>query len=260
MGPIEIIMGKPTVRVVFTPTFDRMPPSGGEAVTLVFIPALWTKRTLPLSRATECITIATASNIRVATNAAEAMGLPLTHFVTITFALTACGTEKGVRAFAKLRNAYFNKWVARKRVKASWTPTQPAHIWVFENPDDFLHTHWAVHIPAGAEAEFMRKLYRWLEIVTGGPLGEGALDVRPVDDASRLALYMLKGADERYTQYSRIRHEPQGTMQERRCGVSRALNRTARKEAGINGQRMRGKNRAFWRAGHAHSATPTHSL
>lgn len=106
--------------------------------------------------------------------------------------------------------------------------------------------HWAVHIPAGAEAEFTRLMPKWLTAVIGGPYADGALDIRPVTDASRLALYMLKGADEGSTSFANILHAPQGSVDGRRCGVAHALNRSARKAAGINGQRMRGRNRAFF--------------
>lgn len=194
----------------------------------------------------ECIKIAMASNIRVAMNAAEAMGLPLTHFVTINFAHTACSAREGLTAFRALRNNRFGKWVTRARKRAAWQPTQAAHVWVIENPDDLTHVHWAVHIPAGAEAEFERLMPKWLKAVTGGPFQDGALEIVPVYDPSRLALYMLKGAAEAYTTYANIFNVPQGWVDGRRCGVAHALNRTARKSAGINGQRMRGKNRAFY--------------
>lgn len=194
----------------------------------------------------ECIKIAMASNMRVAINAAEAMGLPLTHFVTINFEHTHCTPAEGLQAFRELRNNRFGKWVTRARKRAAWQPTQAAHVWVVENPDDLTHVHWAVHIPAGAEAEFERLMPKWLKAVTGGPFAEGALDITPIHDASRLALYMLKGATEAYTTFANIIHAPQGWVDGRRCGVAHALNRTARKAAGINGQRMRGRNRPFY--------------
>lgn len=194
----------------------------------------------------ECIKVAMASNIRVAINAAEAMGLPLTHFVTINFTHTYCEPIEGVRAFRELRNNRFSKWVTRPRKKATWLPSQAAHVWVVENPDDLTHVHWVVHIPAGAEAEFERLMPKWLRAVTGGPFADGALDIKPVHDPSRLALYMLKGAAEGYTTYANILSVPQGKVDGRRCGVAHALNRTARKAAGINGQRMRGRNRPFF--------------
>uniref|UniRef100_UPI003101AF0B hypothetical protein n=1 Tax=Neorhizobium sp. EC2-8 TaxID=3129230 RepID=UPI003101AF0B len=97
---------------------------------------------------------------------------------------------------------------------------------------------------------------KWLQAVTGGAFLDGALDIRPLDDPSRLALYMLKGADRRYTTYSKIYHEPQGMMAGRRCGVAHALNRAARKLAGVNGQRMRGRNRVFYQRGSQGSASP----
>jgi len=194
----------------------------------------------------ECIKIAMASNIRVAMNAAEAMGLALTHFVTINFAHTCCTSNDGLRAFRELRNNRFGKWVTRARKRAAWKPTQAAYVWVIENPDDLTHVHWAVHIPAGAEEEFERLMPKWLKAVTGGPYEEEALKIRTIHNASCLALYMLKGADKGYTTYANIRHEPQGWVDGRRSGVAHALNRTARKAAGINGQRMRGRNRAFY--------------
>lgn len=197
-------------------------------------------------KSSECIKIAMASNMRVAMNAAEAMGLPLTHFVTINFTHTHGNREDGIAAFRELRNNRFAKWVTRARKKGGWTPSQAAYVWVIENPDDITHVHWALHIPAGAEAEFERLMPKWLRAVTGGPFEPQALDIRPVDDASRLALYFLKGAADSYTTYSKIINVPQGTVDGRRCGVSHALNRAARKAAGINGQKMRGKNRPFF--------------
>jgi hypothetical protein len=195
----------------------------------------------------ESIKIAMASNIRVAMNAAEIMNLPLSHFVTINFMHTACEPDKALQAFRQLRNNRYGKWVTREHKKASWRPAQAAYVWVIENPDDITHAHWAVHLPEGAEAEFKRLMPKWLVAVTGGPLSDGALDIIDIDNTSGLALYMLKGADERYTTFSRIIHEPQGVVDGRRCGVAHALNRSARKAAGINGQRLRGRNRPFHR-------------
>ncbi len=207
-----------------------------------------------MSSKSDVIKPASASNIRVAMNAANEMGLPLTHFVTINFNHTVCLPEQCLDAFRSLCNNRFAKWVTRERVRASWQPSQPAYVWVFENPDGVLHVHWAVHIPTGAEPDFLRRMPIWLQTVTGGPVEAAALDIRPVDDISRLSLYFLKGADTRYTTFANILHVPQGTTEGRRMGVSRALNRTARKAAGINGQRRRGRNRAFYQRTQGDSA------
>ena len=188
-------------------------------------------------------------------NAADEMGLPLTHFVTINLTMLSCSVDEGKAAFFKLRNNRFGKWVTRKRVASTWNASAISDTWVFENPNDKMNVHWAVHIPEGGETVFCQKMPEWLMAVTGGPFMDGALDIRPIHDVSRLSLYMLKGASPQYTDFANIRHEPQGVIDDRRGGVSRSLNRAARKKAGINGQRRRGKNRAFYQKTKGYMAT-----
>ena len=195
-----------------------------------------------MAKRSTAIQVKSASNIRVAMNVAEEMGLPLTHFITINFGLTECPPEQAVAAFGKIRTNHFGKWVLRPAANSNRGSVPPAHIWVFENPDEIMYVHWAVHVPPGGESDFESRLPKWVERATGGTVADGALDMRPVHDVGRLALYFLKGADEAYTTYSNIRYEPQGVIEGRRFGVSRSLNRTARKKAGIRGRR--GKKRA----------------
>jgi len=172
-------------------------------------------------------------------NVAKKLGYPLNTFVTINFEMLGFECVEAIRCFSRIRTNYFAKWVTRRPVRAGFKSMPPAHVWVFENPHGILNVHWAIHIPSGHEQEFAERLVKWLEKVGGKEVPAGAVDVRPVTCVSRLSLYFLKGAHPAYTTYSRIRHEPQGEIPGRRYGVSRCLNRTARKKAGINGRRAR---------------------
>lgn len=189
-------------------------------------------------RQSDCINLKPAINLKHAIRNAKNLGLPLTHFVTINFTLTHGGPGIASSAFEKLRDNYFNKWVRRPSRLSGLSPSAPAYAWVFENPDDVLNLHWIVHVPNGRQLDFEGKLPAWLERVTGGAFTDKALHVRLVDDPGLAALYMLKGADARYAELCRFRHEPQGWFIGNRSGISRSLNRTARKRAGIKAGRF----------------------
>lgn len=183
------------------------------------------------------INIKPASNLKQAIQHAAQLGLPLTHFVSVNFTLTHCPPEQACEAFERLRDNHFCKWVRRPSRRNARTAAPPAYAFVFENPHDVLNLHWAVHVPRPRWQEFESKAPEWLERVTGGPLAPGACHIRLIDDPGFTYMYMLKGANPLYLDLLKLRFEDQGTVHGQRSGVSRSLNRAARKRAGINGRR-----------------------
>ena len=158
-------------------------------------------------RSTAVVSVRGASNIRVAMNAAELMGLPLNRYVVINFGLTSCPHLETPRAFAHIREL-FRRWVTRGKNAA----LKAADTHTFENPTGQMHVNWSVHIPAGREEAFAKRLTSWIMRATGGVFPSNAVKISNIWNAGQLALYFIKGADKAYTDYSRIRHEPQGEV------------------------------------------------
>ena len=106
---------------------------------------------------------------------AEAIGLPLTHFVTINFSLTDIAPERAVEIFQLLRLRQFNKWARRPAINCD-KPFIPAYVHFFENERDdhpFLkigpglphnvHVRWPEHIPGDRLEDFQHRLWEWLD-------------------------------------------------------------------------------------------------
>lgn len=181
-----------------------------------------------------------AQTLYYAAQQADRIGLPLTVFVTINFALSECAVTECVDAFHRLRNQFFRKWLSRRMEHAP----QPTDAHCFENtshgiPIDTLdderhniHLHWAVHIPAALEHEFSLLLPVWLKNVTAGDAASNAVDIRPITDPDGVLLYMRKGVNPTYARlycYGQI--SDQGIVYGRRSGTSRNLGPAARRRA-----------------------------
>ena len=160
----------------------------------------------------ECFSDNGLRKVCAAYQLAPPLSTPAAYYALIEVDECDGAAEQAVAAFGKIRTNHFGKWVLRPAANSNRGSVPPAHIWVFENPDEIMHVHWAVHVPPGGETDFESRLPKWVERATGGTVADGALDMRPVHDVGRLALYFLKGADEAYTTYSNIRYEPQGVI------------------------------------------------
>lgn len=175
---------------------------------------------------------------------ARRIGFPLTHVVTINFALTRIDPKQAVASFAKLRRHHFNKWARRPGARQG-PAFPPTYLFVFENARDGVayfslepgdahnvHVHWQVHIPAQRLADFKDQIWRWVEMTTGGITGGAeTIHIAPLD---RPTGYLLKGALPAWLGlYGRgQKHEPQGLIVgHRRAETSRNLGPTARRAA-----------------------------
>jgi hypothetical protein len=61
------------------------------------------------------------------------------------------------------------------------------------------------------------------------PLQVSAIKVQPVKNLHGLGRYALKGMDPHYTPRYRVRHDPQGIVFGKRCGISKSLGPAARR-------------------------------
>jgi hypothetical protein len=115
-----------------------------------------------------------------------------------------------------------------------------------------MHVNWAIHIPAGMEAEFRRKLNHWLVRIQG-PTQPTDINVQPIAAryAKRLAKYIFKGADPVYVRHFFLQdvHAPQGTVHGKRAGISQAIGIKARQRANFHPGRNRPDFPAQWGGG-----------
>jgi hypothetical protein len=161
--------------------------------------------------------------IRYADRHLVELGRPLNTFATMNFDHIDCPSERVSAKFEQLRDNHFVRWL---RYKAA---APPYYVWVLENQAGNTHVHWIVHIPKSLRTAFGRKLPEWLARIAGTVrCGESAINVKSVYDLGGLGRYLLKGMDPSYAARNRIRHEPQGLIYGKRCGVSKSLGPAAR--------------------------------
>ena len=187
----------------------------------------------PVLRETRHINRRQAHNFRHAILYAEtqaaAQGRELNTFVTLNFDHTDCPPEHVSKAFEKLRDNHFTRWLRYRSLtrRRDWTPA--FYVWSIENHGGDTHVHWIVHIPKALRAEFRETLPLWLARVSGTVhCSESAINVEPVTRLRGLERYILKGMDPHYARRYRVRHDPQGLVFGKRCGISKSLGPAAR--------------------------------
>lgn len=183
-------------------------------------------------RKNRVISVKQSSNIRVGMNAAKDMGHTFTDWLVINFSNSDCNDEHVAKEiFRHLRNQRFCKWITRPPRRDEFAPTKPVDVFVWEKPNGILHVNWAMCLPQAASSLLEEKVRGWLA-QTGYEFDERAVHRKRVTNPAGLALYFLKGSDEKYDP-QKINHSDQGEIYGRRASLSRALNRTARKAAGV---------------------------
>jgi hypothetical protein len=158
------------------------------------------------------------------------------HLNTYAVIVLKDGAMGGAAAFRAIRHK-FRDWLTYKRGKRSGERLSPAYVYSIESPDGHTHVNWAVHVPAGLEDEFKKKLPKWVEKVQG-ELRPFDVHVKPIVAryAKRLAKYILKGTDPLYIRHFYLDrlHEPQGVVWGRRAGISLDLGIKARARAAFH--------------------------
>jgi hypothetical protein len=160
---------------------------------------------------------------------AAAQGRQLNTFVTLNFDHTGCPPERVSKAFEKLRDNHFTRWLRYQSLtrRRDWTPA--FYVWSIENHGGDTHVHWIVHIPKPLQAAFSEKLPLWLARIAGAVhCSVSAIKVQPVKNLRGLDHYLLKGMDPHYAARYRVRHDPQGLVFGKRCGISKSLGPAAR--------------------------------
>lgn len=142
--------------------------------------------------------------------------------------------------FQRVRHKFCD-WLNYRRRQGHDMPP-PAYVFAFENTGSLPHVNWVLHVPNGFRAEFERKLPGWVRKAQGAC---GPFDVRckPVTHTPKsLAKYIVKGTDPAFVDhfYLSAVHAPQGIVYGKRAGVSPALGKTARAQAGFRPGRRRG--------------------
>jgi hypothetical protein len=163
-----------------------------------------------------------ASNLYHAIRVAEAIGTPLTLFVTVNFSKTGCQAEHASSAWQRLLARHFAPWTRRPPKGLSVAPTEPAYVWVLENAGG-LALHWLVHVPNHRLPDFQVKLERWLANVGAAPTDAGAIDIRDAKNPRGAGYYLLKGTNPVYASGFGVTPIPQGSVIGKRSGFSRSL-------------------------------------
>lgn len=182
-----------------------------------------------------------ASNLHHAVRIAKAIGLPLTHTVTLNFSLVAVDQRLAGRAFARLRTQLFGHWARRPSRKHGGKAFTPTFVWVVEAVDGFVHIHWMLHLPCGRITDFRERLPSWVAAVAGEIQGENALTFRVAYNPRGFARYMLKGMDPALAETYGIDPKAQGLVHGKRSGFSQNLGPAAKRALRQAGQYPRAR-------------------
>lgn len=196
-------------------------------------------KNLGRARLTEAINRRTTQSAFRAFDFAASLGRPLNLYVVIH--LHEKASASAATLFERIRHKY-RDWLSHKAKTMGRLGLAPAYVYVFENPAKNPHVNWVVHIPASLQAEFQRKLPRWVERAQG-QLHENDIHCQPIElnRAKRLAKYILKGTDSAFVEHFHLQdvHKPQGSVWGKRAGISPSLGNTARNAVGFRPPRGR---------------------
>ena len=179
----------------------------------------------PRRKTTSTISMAQAVNVSEANNHARHIGMELNVFATIHWALAPSPRSEADR----LQNMLdcYKSWMGRQSLK-------PTYVYVRERGKaKGDHVHLLIHIPNRARAKFTRLLKGWV-CGDSGNLDPRAIDVRPIRKGTTFPLkkYLLKGGDKEVRQsYRAPWRGSQGRIVGKRVGVSRNIDRAARRSA-----------------------------
>lgn len=197
------------------------------------------------SRTTHHINRRVTQSIFRAFDFATAIGSPLNLYVVLN--LLERDEATAAELFARVRHKY-RDWLNYKGKIAPEAATPPAYVYTLENPSGaHPHVNWALYIPPQLQAEFERKLPRWLEKVQG--------ECRPHDChvqsinqrfSKRLAKYVVKATEAGYVKHFFLEEvaSDQGKILGKRAGVSPSLGHVARREVGFKPARNRWRKAA----------------
>lgn len=154
---------------------------------------------------------------------AEAIGTPLTTFVTINLGLTDCDPAQVSQTFGDLRDRYFSRWLRQAGSKV-----KPTYVWVIETAGGCVCIHWLLHIPSGSRATFEESLHKWVARLVGLPHSSNAIQIKTAKNPRGLSYYLLKGINPAYAPFYGITPIPQGTVFGRRSGFSKNIGPSAK--------------------------------
>jgi hypothetical protein len=182
-----------------------------------------------LTRTSNFIDQRQIKNLLKGINHSIKIGRPPNLFVTINFVHTGCSPQAASKCFEKMRVSHFRPWLAYQTKRGRLNFGRPTYAWVIENGGGHTGAHWLVHVPERLQADFKKKLPKWLETCAGPVNSPQALDIQKAPTPEKAGLYMAKGINPRYAKLWRIRFpRPQGLVYGKRCGISANLGPAAR--------------------------------
>ena len=172
------------------------------------------------------IRVRQAREIKRAARHSWRIGRELTRYVVINFPAPDPGDELAPqRAFRAIRIKCASWWDYKRSSSPELGPLTDVRTW--ENCNGILHANWMVHVPARLEAEFDRKLSKWIKDVIGD-VRPGTYVNGPLYNLNGLLNYVLKGTEEAKAAKLGIDYEDQGAVWGRRAVASIGLGKVAR--------------------------------
>ncbi len=191
-------------------------------------------------RESDALTVRQVGNLLAAADHADAIGLPLTRFITIHWQSAGVPPEGMAKATGRFVDL-LAKALARHGSVTAW-------LWVHEGGiNKGGHCHLLVHVPPMLVRVVSRLQKGWLRRISGKPYRAGVIKSRPVGgrlgvETSMPAVhainldnvlgYALKAADaEAVAEFDLPLSEPGGRVIGKRCSTSQNIGPKARKEA-----------------------------
>jgi hypothetical protein len=191
-----------------------------------------------------------------ATDYAIEAGTPMNQYVVINFRETS--KASAVTIFADIRHRYRDWLYYIRKTRPDIVGAEPIYVYTLENPSDNPHANWTLHVPPQLQKEFERKLPRWIEKAQGA-CGTADCHIEPVNlsYAKVLAKYIVKGTEPEFTAHFFLEKydREQGIIYGKRAGVSQAIGRAVRAEAGFRPRRSRYPS---WTAHQSSSSSSIH--
>lgn len=187
--------------------------------------------TNPGAQGTHRIPLRSALNVLHGVRYASETGTPLTHMLTIDLDWVEEIRDAG-EVFALVRERIMRWWrYSRDRPGRALGPFMG--VLVHANPGH-RHAHWLFRLPPGIETTFLAVVVNRLAKVTDvtEERAADACQIKAAPGPGSLAKYLLKGIDPRFADHLFIEAVDEGFVRGRRTSVSRAISRSARREAG----------------------------
>jgi hypothetical protein len=150
--------------------------------------------------------------------------------LTISFDALGIGDEDAGRIFRDLRDSVSRHWRYLRQTDRVACPF--VDVYAHANPAGSRHVHWMIYLPPGRATAFEAAVSKRLRRLAKAKDLKSGLVMKPAGGPGSLAKYIFRGVSPEFGPYFRLTPANEGLVTGRRTGVSRAIGKAARSQAG----------------------------